>query len=238
MVTVTPNGDVPQQPLNFDNSYVPDQLIAGVYPRVTFNGTVASGATVNGVTPLPRGTVMGQKTSNTATAVAKAGNTGNGTASAVTVGNLASLGGTWLLVYTSATAFNVVNPSGFEVGQGVNGTNTLLATDNQIGVTMTAGGTAFVAGDQVLIKVAVGNGQFVPSVPTATDGSQIPVAILADIVDPSGGAVNAGFYQTGEFNQNAITYDAGWTVASLTAFLRDVSIFLKTTVDALDPVNE
>ena len=238
MVTVTPNGDVPQQPLNFDNSYVPDQLIAGVYPRVTFNGTVASGATVNGVTPLPRGTVMGQKTSNTATAVAKAGNTGNGTASAVTVGNLASLGGTWLLVYTSATAFNVVNPSGVEVGQGVNGTNTLLATDNQIGVTMTAGGTAFVAGDQVLIKVAVGNGQFVPSVPTATDGSQIPVAILADIVDPSGGAVNAGFYQTGEFNQNAITYDAGWTVASLTAFLRDVSIFLKTTVDALDPVNE
>ena len=238
MVTVTSNGDVPQQPLNFDNSYLPDQLIAGVFPRVTFNGTVASGATVNTVTPLPRGTVMGQKTANTATAAAKAGNTGNGTASAVTVGNLASLAGVYTLIYTSATAFNVFNSLGQQIGQGVNGTSALVGTNGGIGITMTAGGTAFVAGDEFLITVVAGSGQWVPSVATATDGSEIPVAILADVCDPSGGAVNAGFYQTGEFNQNAITFDSGWTVAAITPFLRDVSIFLKTSVSASDPSNE
>ena len=237
-VTVTSNGDVPQQPLNFDNSYLPDQLIAGVFPRVTFNGTVASGATVNSVTPLPRGTVMGQKTANTATAAAKAGNTGNGTLSAVTVGNLSILPGIYTVIWTAATTFNVFNSLGQQIGQGVNGTATTVGTNGGLTFTATAGGTAWVAGDEFLITVAAGTGQWVPSVVTATDGSEIPVAILADIVDPSAGAVNAGFYQTGEFNQNAITYDASWTIAGLTPFLRDVSIFLKTSVSAADPTNE
>ena len=238
MVTVTPNGDVPQQPLNFDNSYTPDQLIAGVFPRVTLNATVASGATVNGVTPLPRGTVLGQKTSSTAAGAAKAGNTGNGTMSAVTAQGLAILPGIYTVIYTAATTFNVFNPLGSEIGQGANGTATTVGTDGQLTFTMTAGGTAFVAGDTFFITVTAGSGQWVPSVATATDGSQIPVAILADVCDPSAGAVNAPIYQTGEFNSNAMTFDASWTVVGLTPYLRDVSIFLKTSVSAADPTNE
>jgi hypothetical protein len=178
---------------------------------------------------------MGQKTANTAAIAAKAGNTGNGTASAITVGNNSNLAGIYTLIYTSATAFNVFNSLGDQVGQGVNGTSTAVGTNGGVTVTMTAGGTAFVAGDEFLITITAASGQWVPCVATATDGSETPRAILADICDPSGGAVTAGLYQTGEFNQNAITFDTSWTVLAITPFLLDVSIFLKTANVASDP---
>jgi hypothetical protein len=230
MVTITPNGDVPQQPMNFDNSYLPDQLIAGVYPRVTANVTVTSGATVNSVTPLPRGTVLGQSTIGAATFALKAGDTGNATCSAVTVAANAKVG-VYIAKFLTATTFNVFDPLGNEVGQG-----TLSAAfANEIGFTMAAGGTAMVAGDQALFTVAAGAGNYIPSVATATDGSQVPSAILADQCDPSAGAVTAGVYLTGEFNLNAITFDSGYTAAALAPLLRPFNIFLKSANVASDP---
>ena len=79
------------------------------------------------------------------------------------------------------------------------------------------------------------SGDYIESVATAADGSQNPVAILADYADASGGAVIAPIYLTGEFNQDKLVFDASWTVATLQPKLRPLSIFLKSFVSAADP---
>lgn len=223
-LSVSTIGDNPQQPGITAETYVPDQLIAGNLKLVSGTGTLASGT-------LARGTVLGQRAIGTATAAAKAGgNTGNGTVSAVTVGANAATG-IYALTALSATDFEVVAPNGDRLAELTVG----AAYADQIGLTITAGGTAFVAGDGFNVTVAAGDGSYVESVKTATDGSQNPVAILADYADASGGAVACGVYLMGEFNQAAITYDASWTLAALTAALRPLSIFLKSSVSAADP---
>jgi len=134
----TTNGIYPQTPGTFDATYLPDQLIAGVYPRVTGNVTLAGS---NGV--LVRGTVLGAVTAS---------------------------------------------------------------------------------------------GKYIPAASAATDGSQNPVAILADTYNTtSGDVVGAGVYLTGEFNVNAVTLGTGLTAAAATAALRPLSIFLKSAVSAADP---
>ncbi|GAB6854174.1 head decoration protein [Asaia astilbis] len=131
-------GIYPQTPGAFDATFLPDQLIAGVFQPVTGNVTLAGG---NGV--LKRGTVLG----------------------AITAG-----------------------------------------------------------------------GKHVPASSSASDGSQNPVAILADTYDTtSGDVVGAGVYLTGEFNINAVTLGAGLTPEAATAALRPLSIFLKSAVSAADP---
>ena len=79
------------------------------------------------------------------------------------------------------------------------------------------------------------SGNFVLSVKTAADGSQNPIAVLADGADASAGAVLCGVYLTGELNANALTFDASWTAATLKPALRPLGIFLKSVVSAADP---
>ncbi len=100
-------------------------------------------------------------------------------------------------------------------------------------VTIAAGAAVLKRG--TVLGIVTASGKYIQSVKTAADGSQNPVAILADDADPTGGDVQAGVYLTGEFNQNAIIFDASWTVATLTAPLRALSIFLKPSVSAADP---
>lgn len=78
-------------------------------------------------------------------------------------------------------------------------------------------------------------GNYISCVKNAADGSQVPVAVLADAADASGGAVVAGVYLTGEFNSNAMSWDASWTVATLKPAMRAQGIFLKAAVSAADP---
>lgn len=108
-----------------------------------------------------------------AAAAANAGNTGNGTVSAPS----AQVGiqvGTYNIEFIAATKFNVYDPAGNLVGEGSTGT----AFANQIGFTITAGGTAFVAGDGFTIAVAAGSGKVVPLNLTAVDGSAVPVGVV------------------------------------------------------------
>lgn len=79
------------------------------------------------------------------------------------------------------------------------------------------------------------SGNYIVSVKTAVDGSQVPSAVLADAADASGGPVLAPLYLTGEFNANALTFDASWTLATLKAALRAETIFIKNAVSAADP---
>ena len=62
------------------------------------------------------------------------------------------------------------------------------------------------------------------SVQAATDGSEVPYGILADVL--------CGVYVKGEFNQNALTFGAGHTPLTVHDALRDAGIFLKTPVAA------
>lgn len=81
-----------------------------------------------------------------------------------------------------------------------------------------------------------GDGLYVISKSTATDGSQDPCAVLVDTFDTSGGnVVNAGVYQMGEFNANHIIKDDSWTIEKLRDATRQHSIFLKDVVTADDP---
>jgi len=75
-------------------------------------------------------------------------NTGNGTIGAISAG-AALKNGSYTVKFTAATAFNVFDPNGSAMAAGVTGT---AYTDAQIGFTITAGGTAFVAGDSFTIS--------------------------------------------------------------------------------------
>lgn len=79
------------------------------------------------------------------------------------------------------------------------------------------------------------SGNYILSVKSAADGSQVPSAILADATDATGGAVTTGVYLTGEFNVTALNYDATWTPATLKTALRPLDMFLKNVVSATDP---
>lgn len=65
----------------------------------------------------------------------------------------------------------------------------------------------------VLGKIAA-SGKYTKCVSTATDGSQIPVAVLATDVDASGGDKVGPIYVGGEFNSNVIVFGGSDTAAT------------------------
>ncbi|PSY65653.1 head decoration protein [Escherichia sp. 20412-1] len=76
------------------------------------------------------------------------------------------------------------------------------------------------------------SGAFTLSVPSATDGSETPVAILADLADATSGDVLAGVYVMGEFNANRVIFGEGWDISALTSALEKEKIFLRNPVMA------
>lgn len=223
-MTTTNSYENPQYPFTNSEIFQPDQLIAGVFPIVTDGEAIIEGNAV-----LARGTVMGQVTLPSATVTAGT-NTGNGTCTGVSLDVGADLG-TYTLTATGADTFNVTAPNGDPLSPATVG----VAYNDQIAFTLTAGATAFVAGDKFTITGEQASGAYKVSVATASDGSQTPRAILADQVDTTAGNANGGVYLSGEFNARAITFDASWTQATLKAALRTSSIFLKGSVSALPP---
>ena len=217
-------GDNPQQPMYMAESYVPDQLIAGNLKLITQPIVLASS------TALPRGTVLGQQTSFTVETAAGT-NTGNGTIGSVSAG-VNTLLGTYKVTATDATTWTVTDPEGTALADATTGT---AYSEEGLDFTITAGATAFAAGDSFTLNVIDSIGNFIECVKTASDGSQTPIAILADYADSSSGPVSTGAYLMGEFNVNAISYDNSWTPEQLTTALRPYSIFLKGSVSATDP---
>jgi hypothetical protein len=76
------------------------------------------------------------------------------------------------------------------------------------------------------------SGKYVLSLAAANDGSQTPVAILAENANATSADVTTVAYLAGEFNTAALTFGTGHTAASTKAGLRDVGIFLKTNLAA------
>lgn len=217
-------GDNAQVPGAYSAHYTPDQLI--IDPR-----TLVSEPILLGAGTYKRGAVLGLQSAYPIAAAAGATNTGNGTAGALTT-SLTSQIGDYVLTATSDTVFALVDPQGNALGDVTVGT----AFAGEIGVTVTAGTTAFVAGDTFTLTVSDAVGVFVACVKTATDGSADPVAILSDDVTATS-TVSAGAYVAGEFNGASLSYDSGWNPALLFASLRKVGIHAKASVSAAPPSN-
>jgi hypothetical protein len=80
-------------------------------------------------------------------------NTGNFTCSAVTITDPAEVGN-YRIVFTAATTFNLYNPQGVLLTAGATGTAVNGEAGMGLSFTITAGGTAAVAGDSATIAVA------------------------------------------------------------------------------------
>ncbi len=227
-MSLTPSSirDNPQQPCVQAQVYIPDQLIADARNLVTQPILLGAGV-------LQRGTVLGQQTTNPFQAGASSGNTGNGTLAGISVGSAVEIGG-YVLLATGATTFSVTDPEGVLVGNATVGTP---FTSAEINLTLTAGGTAFVAGDSFTINVFDAVGTYIQCVRTASDGSQIPVAILVDFADASAGPVTTGAYLAGEFNVSALIADASWSLPGLVSAMRPYGLFAKSSVSANSPSN-
>ena len=92
---------------------------------------------------------------------------------------------------------------------------------------ITAGSTPFATGDQFSVQFVYSASNFTPCVKTATDGSQVPIAILADDANFAGGPDTARVYTAGFFNSSALIIDPSWTLADMVAALQPCGIFCK-----------
>jgi len=128
--------------------------------------TFAAGADVD------PGEILGHVTAGAGTGTAKGGNTGNGTISPITILG-GAVDGAYSIRFTAATTFTVENPAGDVIGSGAAG----AAFADDIGFTITAGGTAFVAGDGFDVEVVLAAGKYKPLDPAASDGSEIAAAV-------------------------------------------------------------
>lgn len=97
-------------------------------------------------------------TATTGSAAATAGNTGNPTFGTITIGAAGKVGA-YKLTFTAATKFDVEDPDGVKIGSGTTG---VAFSKAGVGFTLTAGGTAAVAGDEWTITVAAGTGKYIP----------------------------------------------------------------------------
>lgn len=169
-----------------------------------------------------------------ATLTGGVGNTGNATVGTISDGVQVQLGN-YKAVCTDATHAQVYAPNGAEIGTATFGT---AFTSPQINFTITAGGTACVAGDSFIITPAPGSGSYKQAVASATDGSATPVAILADQANAASSDVISGIYLMGEFNINAVILDPSISLAAAKAALAGNGIYLKGSISADDPAGE
>ena len=134
-------------PVLTENRHTGGFLIADVpYSRLSMDqGTIYNSG--GSAVLWQAGTVMSQAPAVIPT-IAPGANTGNGTAGAVTLlANVAT--GVYVFTATAATVFDVVRPDGARLKT----LNTGVAYADEVGVTITAGGTPFVAGDTFTLTV-------------------------------------------------------------------------------------
>lgn len=120
-------------------------------------------------------TVSGTPGVPTMVSAANGGNTGNGTVGSTSVSGYAAKAGVYSVEFDDATHFIVSDPTGQEVGHGTTG---VAFKSGGLGFTITAGGTAFVAGDSFTVTAAAGSGKYKPWDPGNADGSGVVAGVL------------------------------------------------------------
>jgi len=197
------------------------------------NLTIAASQSFEACTLLGRLQIAADVTTNV---TPKAGNTGNGvlTMASPAVTSDVKEGRYTLTITAAATnagSFTVQDPDGIIVGEGT----VAVAFVNQVKFTLADGATDFAVGDQIFIDVdaaAVTGTQYVAWDPTATDGSQTPVAMaIYPAVTGAGETVQiAGITRQSQLNINCIAWPDGVTDAQKSAAadaLRGVGIILR-----------
>lgn len=201
-------------------TYTPDKLLAGC-DVITRQETIAAGAN------LARGTLLGRITLGAATGT-KASGTGDGTIGDVTLGAKAQVG-TYVLTCTATAGnggtFSVFAPDGTRLKDLSVG---VAYTSPHINLTVADGAADWGAGAVINVVVAAGSGKLIKSLAAAVDGSQTPVAILADYAAAASTDVLAGTYHSGQFDESAVIFGTGHTAASTRAGLRALGIHLKS----------
>jgi len=134
---------------------------------------------------LVAGAVVGAVNTGTAAAVADAGNTGNGSMSAITVTGSAQAGDyrlTFLDPTVDAGVFVIEDPAGNSIG-----TVTLPVpfTGGGLSFTLADGATDFVAGDAFTLAVTVSATKYREYDPANSDGSGVAAGVLFDAVNAS-----------------------------------------------------
>lgn len=205
-----------------------DNLFAGDYPRVARKITLLSGENRT------KGALLGKISKAVAAAVADGGNTGNGTVGSLTMGAKAKIGTYTLTCIATATnggTFSVIDPDGVRLKDAVVG---VAYTSSGLNLTIADGGTDFAAGDKFTIAVSAGSGKYKLAASASVDGSQeLPEClVLAKDTDASSADVETLAYQTGEFNQNKMTFGTGYTAAGVKEELAKKGMFLKESVTA------
>lgn len=178
----------------------------------------------------PAGTILGEVLDGTSgTYAANAGNTGNFTCSAITLGQGVEEG-VYGIEFIAPTVFNVTNPAGELVGEGATG---VAFNKGGLEFTLTAGGTAAVAGDGATITIAANAnvGLFNALSLTAADGTQIPAAILYNTTYAGDGNVAVAVHTRDcEVNGSELVYPAGATdnqIAAINAQLKTLGIVVR-----------
>lgn len=218
-------------PAGYDSqNYFPEALVVcDADDLVTINIILNNGQN------LKRGALLGKfAASATVTAAAKSGNTGNGTIGSADLG-VGAIEGTYRAVCevtaSNGGSFLVFDPLGVPVGKAVVGT----AFSGPVEFTISDGATDFVFGDTFNITVSNITYNYKLSGRSATDGTQIPDAILAEDCDASGGDTAGIAYITGTFNSEYMTFGSGHTVASTRETLRGKQINLLPAIPATAP---
>lgn len=202
-------------------------LEAGVKPIVTDTATILTGNN------LTAGSLLGKITKGAGTGAAGT-NTGNGTFTpdSTTPILTKSIVGAYRITckqaVTNGGIFEVANPDGICLGLYKVGDT----WSNQIKFVIADGGTDFAVGDFFTYTIAAGSGKCKLSNSVATDGSEIPYAVLLEDIDASSADKTAPVGLEGEFNSNFMTFGGSDTAATRKDALRAIGIYLKTGVAA------
>ncbi len=201
-------------------TYDPNGLMAGDEAPLQRAITLISGQN------LARGALLGRVTVGSASSAAKAGgNTGGGTLTLD--GTTPVLAGAKSGVYTvrciaaasNAGTFRVEDPDGFVLGDVEVGAT--FADD--IKFVLADVGTDFAVGDGFDVTVAAAD-KYKLSLSAATDGSQVPAAVLAIDCDASLADKSTTAFFSGEFNGAKMTFGAGHTASSVEATFRKAGV--------------
>lgn len=189
-------------------TYTRDNL--EVCPELLKDVTVKSG------TSLARGDLVKLTGRFTAAAGVAGTNTGNATMGTTSAQDTATIG-TFTVIFTAATTFYVVNPSGVRLKDGATG----VAYLDQVGFTITAGATPMVAGDSFTIAVTKAT---TPVVELFTTGST-PYTVMFDTIDASLGAKTGRAYREAELLASEVNFGTG-TLAEVRDALDAIDIHL------------
>lgn len=215
-------------PASFASStYTPDKLFAGHLPL----GQPKKITLLSGEAARTRGAVLGRKaTAATVAAAVAAGLGGSNTGTGAVTLNATPFGGrvkegvyrvTFIEPEANLGTFIVEDPDGVFVGTGKVGTEFVGPI-----VFTIADSTDFIAGDAFTIAVSAVSHKYLRSAIAATDGSAVPVAILAEDADATSADAEALIYERGDFNEASLNFGTGHTAATTREILRTRGIHL------------